>query len=300
LQPWDGRFAEPAAPKWQRVTEPSSTWPRISVVTPSFNQGRFLRETLASVHSQEYPNLEHIVIDGGSTDESREILVEYDPLLAYWVSESDDGQTDAIARGFARATGDIFCWLNSDDIFTPGALLGVGEAFRDRPEIQFLYGNALWIDADGAFIKEKREQSFSRFVICWDHNFIPQPSTFWRADLYRRAGGVDRSFNLAMDADLWLRMAEISRPIHLSRPLSKMRFYGEQKNTRMREQSLDEMRRLRERYYPDTAVWEAKVRKLGARLARVAGKAIAGGYSLNEIRNSGILGGKNWEARHRT
>jgi glycosyltransferase involved in cell wall biosynthesis len=279
------------------MTDSPQAWPRISVVTPSFNQGRFLRETLDSIHSQGYPNLEHIVIDGGSTDESRDLLVEYDQLLAYWVSEKDDGQTDAIARGFERASGEILCWLNSDDVFLPGALAAVGEVFSRRSEVSFLYGDAIWIDENGGFIKEKKEQAFSRFVICWDHNFIPQPSTFWRADLYRRAGGVDRSFNLAMDADLWLRMAEISEPIHLSRPLSQMRFYGEQKNTRMREQSLAEMRRLRDRYYPNTPSWEAKVRKAGARLARVAGKALAGGYSLAEIASSGVLFGKTWEKR---
>lgn len=272
-----------------------AAWPRISVVTPSFNQGRFLRETMESIHSQGYPNLEHIVIDGGSTDESTAILAEYDSRLAFWVSEKDQGQTDAIARGFDRATGDVFCWLNSDDVFVPGALKAVGEIFRGRADIDFLYGDAVWIDEAGGFIKHKKEQAFNRFVICFDHNFIPQPSTFWKAKLYRTAGGVDRSFNLAMDADLWLRMAEISKPKHLPQALSMMRFYGEQKNTRLREQSLIEMQRLRDRYYPRAR--GVKARRLGARIARVLGKTASRGYSMREVADSGIFGGKDWEER---
>ncbi|MCA1737071.1 MAG: glycosyltransferase [Actinobacteria bacterium] len=272
-----------------------AAWPRISVVTPSFNQARFLRETMESIHSQGYPNLEHIVIDGGSTDESTAILAEYDSRLAFWVSEKDKGQTDAIARGFDRATGDVFCWLNSDDVFVPGALKAVGTIFRGSAEVDFLYGDAVWIDEAGGFIKHKKEQAFNRFVICFDHNFIPQPSTFWKADLYRISGGVDRSFNLAMDADLWLRMAEISKPKHISQAFSMMRFYGEQKNTRLREQSLIEMQRLRDRYYPRAR--GVKARRLGARIARVLGKTASRGYSMREVVDSGIFGGKDWEER---
>jgi glycosyltransferase involved in cell wall biosynthesis len=241
----------------------ASAWPRISVITPSFNQGRFLRRTLESVHSQGYPDLEHIVIDGGSTDESPAILAEYDSRLAFWVSEKDDGQTDAIARGFSRATGEIFCWLNSDDLFAPLALRQVAEAFNEKPELQFLYGDSRWIDENGTVIKAKREQAFSRFVICWDHNFIPQPSTLF----------------------------------HLKRTLSEMRFYGEQKNTRLRDQSLEEMRRLRERYYPGVAGRGGTLRNGLARAWRVASKAAAGGYSLSELRGSGLFGGKSWEER---
>jgi glycosyltransferase involved in cell wall biosynthesis len=269
------------------------------VVTPSFNQGRFLRQTLESVHQQGYPNLEHIVIDGGSTDESVGILEEFSSHLAYWVSEPDRGQTDAIAKGFARATGDILCWLNSDDLFVPETLAGVGDHFATHPEVDFLYGNAIWIDEAGGFIKEKREQAFSRFVICWDHNFIPQPSTFWRAHLYQAVGGVDPSFNLAMDADLWLRMAEISEPVHLARVLSRMRFYGEQKNTRLRSESLAEMQRLRERYYPARSAVSTRVMSLAARIARIGGKAVSGGYSGREVVDAGrkLLGRGDWEDR---
>lgn len=270
---------------------------KISVITPSYNQAQFLEETMRSIHDQGYSELEHIVIDGGSTDGSVEIIKRYDDRLAYWVSEPDAGQTDALIKGFERATGDVFCWLNSDDLFEARTLFEVADYFRGHPEVEFVYGDSTWIDAEGHPLKPKREHRWSRFVWMYDHNFIPQPSAFWRAGLYRQVGGLDRRFDLAMDADLWIRFAEVSRPRHVRRAWSKMRFYPEQKNTRLRAQSGAEGRAIRARYVPRRSRTASRMRRYLARCYRIVLKTGAGGYTLAELRrHSGtLLGRGTWE-----
>ncbi len=269
---------------------------RISVITPSFNQARFLPATLASVDEQAHDDVEHIVIDGGSTDGSVEVIQAHADQLAFWVSEPDDGQTDALCRGFDRATGDIYCWLNSDDLFEPWTLREVADFFDSHPHVDFVYGDGTWISEDGGVLKPKREHSFARFVFLNDHNFILQPSAFWRRSLYERVGGLDRSFNLAMDADLWARFAEVTKPVHVARPWSRMRYYPEQKNTALRPESLEEMERIRSRYVRPGGVPRSTLR-VAARLLRVILKIKAGGYTVAELRN-GLSGGarrRSWE-----
>lgn len=272
---------------------------KISVITPCFNHAQFIDATMRSVHGQGYPNLEHIVIDGGSTDGSAEVIERYRDRLAYWVSEPDDGQTDALIKGFDRATGDIYCWLNSDDLFGPGTLHEVAEYFASNPEVRFVYGDSLWIDRDGATIKPKLEHGWNRFVWLHDHNFVAQASTFWRADLYRAVGGLDRSFDLAMDADLWARFSEQTSPRHVRRYWSSMRFYPEQKNTRMREASHVEMRRIRDRYVEPARPTIEALRSVGARALRVGLKTVNGGYPPSELgRHLAQLAGLgSWEER---
>lgn len=271
--------------------------PRISVVTPSFNQAKYLEATMRSIHGQGYPNLEHIVMDGGSTDGSVDIIRRWADRLAYWVSESDKGQTDALIKGFERSTGEIQCWLNSDDLFEPGTLREVAEFFSLHPRARFVYGDSIWIDAEGGIIKRKREHRWSRFVWMFDHNFIPQPSSFWRTDLYRDVGGLDAQYQFAMDADLWIRFADVTQPRHVRRFWSRMRFYPEQKNTRLRSATGKEGRAIRLRYLEPVSRGHSRLRRRAARLLRVGLKAIAGGYSLSEaIRHSGTAFGRaNWE-----
>jgi glycosyltransferase involved in cell wall biosynthesis len=269
---------------------------RVTVVTPSYNQARFLPATLASVRDQDHDDIEHIVIDGGSTDGSAEIIRDHAAHLAHWVSERDDGQTDALCRGFEMATGDIHCWLNSDDLFEPWTLREVVSYFTAHPDVDFVFGNSTWIDEDGAVLKPKREHRFSRFVWLNDHNFIPQPSTFWRSSLYQRVGGLDRSFDLAMDADLWIRFADVTTPIHVDRPWSRMRFYAAQKNTALRAESLAEMDRIRSRYREGSGM-PASVRRGAARAMRVALKIAAGAYAPAELRLGlgGLVKRRSWE-----
>jgi glycosyltransferase involved in cell wall biosynthesis len=272
---------------------------KISVVTPCLNHARFIGATMKSVHGQAYPNLEHIVIDGGSTDESVDLISRFEDRLAYWVSEPDGGQTEALIKGFGHATGDIYCWLNSDDLFTPNTLHEVAGYFEANPEVDFIYGDSVWIDEAGVEIKPKREHRWNRSVFLYDHNYIAQASAFWRADLYRKVGGLDSSFDLAMDADLWVRFAEVTSPRHVRRYWSMMRFYPEQKNTRMREDSLVEMRRIRDRYSEPGSPPVEALRRVAARALRVGLKTAAGAYSPSELVHhlAQLAGMGSWEAR---
>ena len=253
-------------------------WPSISVVTPSYNQVRFLEAALRSVLDQQYPRVEYIVIDGGSTDRSAQVIRRYAAQLAYWVSEPDNGQTHALIKGFARATGDIQCWLNSDDVLEPWSLREVAEFFQNTPQARAVYGDATWIDVHGRPLKLKREHAFNRFIWLYDHNYIPQPSTFWRRDLYEEVGGLDPQFDLAMDADLWIRFAQVTTMHHVKRPWSRERIYPEQKNQRLRAWSDAEDLLIRRRYLGDERSWSRRAKALVAKGMRVTWKLTLGSY----------------------
>jgi glycosyltransferase involved in cell wall biosynthesis len=250
----------------------------VSIVTCSFQQGRFLESTIRSVLDQNYPNLEYLIIDGGSTDESVDIIRRYAHRLSYWVSEADQGQTHALIKGFKRSRGDVMGWLCSDDLLLPGALATVCDFFVAHPEVDVVYGDALWIDRDGRFIRCKREMPFSRFVMLHDHNYIAQPSTFWRRSIYEAVGGLDSRFQLAMDTDLWERFSKQTKIVHIPKYLSCMRFYPEQRTWSQRSKSLSEDAAIRLRAsfkhpLPDSVLRGA------ARIARITRKLLSGGYT---------------------
>lgn len=213
------------------------TWPKISVIVPSFNQESFIEETLQSILSQEYPNLELIVIDGGSTDGSIDIIHCYADQIAYWVSEPDGGQTNGIIKGFEKATGDILCWLNSDDLHEPQTLKTVATFFSEHPEARFVYGNCKWIRPNGELMYYRREMGFVKWIWLYAYNYIPQPAAFWTRELYQEVGGLDPAFSLSMDGDLFARFARVTQPYHLDAPLARFRFYPQQRNQKFREQS---------------------------------------------------------------
>lgn len=253
-------------------------WPRISIVTPSFNQARYVDRTIRSVLDQGYPNLEYIIIDGGSDDGSAEIIESYSDRLAHWVSEPDEGQTDALAKGFGRATGEIMGWLCSDDLHEPHTLHEVATNFLENPARQAVYGDSLWIDAEDHPIRPKKEIGFNRFIWMYDYNYLPQPSTFWRRGIYERVGGLNPDFDLAMDADLWARFAEVADLHHVPRPWSRMRFYPEQKNLRLRERSDREDALIRSRYLPEESPHSRRLKRTAAKGLRVALKLSRGAY----------------------
>lgn len=235
---------------------------------------------MRSVLNQDYPNLEYIVIDGASKDGSADIIATHADKLAYWVSEPDTGQTDALIKGFNRATGEICGWLCSDDLLLPGALETIGRFFHDYPKVNAVYGDSLWIDAIGKPIRVKREMDFDRFVFLYDHNYIPQPSMFWRRHLYESVGGLNNQFNLAMDSDLWDRFASRGPIAHHPVYLSCMRYYPEQKTRSLQPSGRREDQIIRRRssslaQYP---ALHPALRAL-ARLKRVVIKGIAGGYT---------------------
>ncbi|VAW86183.1 Glycosyl transferase, family 2 [hydrothermal vent metagenome] len=186
------------------------SFPKISIVTPSYNQGEFLEATLVSVLDQRYPNLEYIVIDGGSNDNSIEIIKKYEKHLTYWVSEKDRGQSHAINKGFEKATGELFYWLNSDDKLEPGALETVIENANQYPEIDVFVGHGQKADLLGnvTYYKEPGELSFERLCQWMNGGNFMQPSCFFRRSAWEAAGPLDETLNIALDVDLWLKMVK--------------------------------------------------------------------------------------------
>ena len=252
--------------------------PSISIVTCSYQQARYLEATIRSVVSQGYRPLEYLVIDGGSRDGSRQIIERHSSELHYWVSESDKGQSDALIKGFDRSTGDVMGWLCSDDLLLPGALAKVGDFFSRHPEISVVYGNALWIDAAGNFIRAKAEPGFNRLAFTYDHNYIPQPSMFWRRSLYEAVGGLNVKFHLAMDSDLWQRFSQKAKIAHIPDFLSCMRFYPEQKTRSLAPEKLAEDIELRSRSNIGSG-FDPRVLRMVGRAVRIWTKMMSGGYT---------------------
>lgn len=217
---------------------------RVSIVTPSYNQAAFLEATMRSVLSQDYPDLEYILVDGGSTDGSLEIIRKYASQLAWWVSEPDRGQTDALNKGFARASGDILAWLNSDDTYEPGAVAEAVAYLQAHPEVGMVYGDANLIDEQGAQLGRfpARQTDYARLLQGSVH--IPQQASFFRADLWRQVGPLDPSFYFAMDYDLWVRLAKISRLDYHPRLWANFRLHGQTKTLSSDDRCYPEMLRV--------------------------------------------------------
>ncbi len=210
--------------------------PTISLVTPSYNQGQFLEETLQSVLHQNYPRLEYIVIDGHSTDGSADIIRRHASELDYWISEPDRGQADAINKGFARASGDILGWLNSDDVLFPDALKLVGEIFARYPQIAWVTGLGANIDTDSRITRTLPPSGrFASFVKRgWYHGrllgFIRQEGTFWRRELWEKAGGsLNEGLTYGLDFDLWRRFSAHADLVTIQKPLAGYRQHPAQK-----------------------------------------------------------------------
>lgn len=189
--------------------------PLISIITPSFNQARFIETTIRSVLDQDYPALEYIIVDGGSRDGSVDIIQRYSDRLAWWVSEPDKGQTDALNKGFSQAKGEILAWINSDDTYEPGALAAAAEYLIKHPEVGLIYADANFIDETGQKIGRfpAAQTDYNRLRRGYVH--IPQQAAFFRADLWRQVGPLDPDFYFAMDYDLWVRLARTAKLAYL-------------------------------------------------------------------------------------
>jgi glycosyltransferase involved in cell wall biosynthesis len=221
--------------------------PRVSIVTPSYNQAHFLEQSIRSVLEQDYPSIEYIIIDGGSTDGSLEIIRRYENRLAAWISEPDRGQTDAINKGFARASGEIFAWLNSDDIYLPGAVSEAVAFLIAHPEAGMVYGDANLTDEEGRIIGRfpARQTDFRRLLRGSVH--IPQQAAFFRASLWRQVGPLDPTFYFAMDYDLWVRLAKISQLCYYPRLWANFRLHGGGKTLASDDRCYPEMLRVHRR-----------------------------------------------------
>lgn len=213
---------------------PDANYPRISIVTPSYNQGQFIEQTIRSVLLQNYPNLEYIIIDGGSTDNTVETIEKYEQYITYWVSEPDRGQSHAINKGFARCTGEIMAWLNSDDLYLPSALKTIARIFSERPNIDLVTGAGI------SYQEETKEAIPIRAcgtgiypttaLMLAQHGCIAQHSTFWRRSTWQQLGSIREDLHYAMDQEFFLRCCDAKCKFYLTaEPLAVFRQYSGQK-----------------------------------------------------------------------
>jgi len=237
----------------------------VSIITPSYNQANFLEATIRSVLEQDYPRIEYIIADGGSTDGSLEIIQRYASRLGWWVSERDKGQTDALNQGFAHAQGEVLAYLNSDDTYQPGAVAEAAAFLQAHPQVGMVYGDANFIDAEGHVIGRfsARQTDYRKLRQGYVH--IPQQSAFFRADLWRKVGPLDPSFYFAMDYDLWVRLAKITPLAYHPRLWATFRLHGSGKTRLADDRCWPEMLKVHYRNGGSWFSWlvfKAKVRQL--------------------------------------
>lgn len=218
---------------------------KVSIVTPSYNQGKYIRKTIESVLSQGIDDLEYIVMDGGSTDETVEILKEYGDRIT-WKSEKDKGQTDAVNKGIKASSGDIIGWLNSDDIYYPNAIKNVLDVFEKHPEVNVVYGNANHIREDDSFIEEYYTEDFD-YERLKDICFICQPSLFFRKSVVEKYGYLDDKLQYCMDYDYWLRLGKGEKFYRLNELIAGSRLYEDNKTLGARRKVHEEMIKMQKK-----------------------------------------------------
>jgi len=228
------------------------TIPLVSIVTPSFNQARFLEETMRSVLGQDYPRIEYMVVDGGSSDGSVDVIRRHADRLAWWDSSPDQGQTDAINKGFARAQGDVLAWLNSDDTYQPGIVRRAVEFLQANPRVGMVYGDANFIDEHGDVIGRfpAAQTDYRRLRQGYVH--VPQQAAFFRAELWRQVGPLDPTFYFAMDYDLWVRLARLAELRYLPLLWANFRLHSQGKTVAADDRCWPEMMRV---HFRDGGNW---------------------------------------------
>lgn len=255
----------PSLVGWPWTVEPHTAshrvdLPRVTIVTPSFNQGQFLEETIRSVLLQSYPNLEYIIVDGGSTDDSVEIIRKYERWLTYWVSEPDRGQGSAINKGFRHSTGQIMGWLNSDDCLQLGAIWQIVSVFNRSPQTNLVCGYRQAIDANSRHVRYEaylKPEKFSLSRIC----YVPQETVYWQRAVWEAVGELDESYQFALDFDYWQRVLLASYRFDLlPRFISLFRLHADAKGERTLDVRKRELARIHLRYL-HTAKTEVELRR---------------------------------------
>ena len=203
--------------------------PSVSVITPSYNQAAYLKQTMDSVLSQNIGDMEYAVVDGGSTDGSVDLIRAYEDRLTFWLSEKDRGQADAVNKGARRTSGEVIGWLNSDDLYLPGAVQKALDYLRDHPDADAVYGDVLSIDGDGKLINVMRFGQYTPEDLM-SFRVISQPGVFFRRSAWERAGGLDLTYHYLLDHHLWLRMTAGGKFDYLPEPLAAARFHAAAKN----------------------------------------------------------------------
>jgi glycosyltransferase involved in cell wall biosynthesis len=241
--------------------------PLVSIVTPSYNQVDFLEHTMRSVLSQDYPQVEYLVADGGSTDGSVELIQRYAHQLEWWVSEPDRGQAEAINKGLRRAQGEIVAWLNSDDLYWPGAVSEAVAALETHPEAGFVYANATSIDGSGRPFNDMIFKPYDLDdLLCF--NIICQPAVFMRHDVLQTAGYLQSEFHYLLDHSLWVRMARLAPMTHIPSFWAFARYHPAAKNIALAAEFGDEAFRILN--------WARDAPDLAARIERQEGRVLAG------------------------
>lgn len=201
----------------------------VSIITPSYNQAKYLEQTIRSVLDQDYPRIEYIVMDGASTDGSVEIIKKYADKLAHWESVKDKGQADAINKGFAHATGDVIAWLNSDDYYHPGTISAAVKVFEENPDFVLVYGDMLAVDENGkTFNTLNYKQVSLDDLLCFQ--IIGQPAVFMRRSALQKTNGLDLMFHFLLDHLLWIQIARHGKILHVDKTWSAARYHAEAKN----------------------------------------------------------------------
>ena len=221
-----------------------STFPKISVITPSFNQAEYLERTLRSVLDQGYSNLEYIVIDGGSTDGSVEIIRRYADRLAYWVSEPDKGQADALNKGLRLATGEWIAWQNSDDIYFPGAFHDLAMAASLHPEAGLIIGDMMLIDAQDRPLRDIRYVKPTTSALIAEGMVLANQASFWRRTVQERVGLLNEAFHCSFDYEWFLRLTEHTHAVHVKRIWGALRLHGETKTSLLTSRFQEENQRI--------------------------------------------------------
>ncbi len=201
----------------------------VSIITPSYNQSAYLEQAILSVLNQDYPRIEYIIVDGASTDGCVDIIKKYESKLAYWVSEQDRGQADAINKGFARASGEIVAWLNSDDYYLPGTVSAAVKIFDENPDVVLVYGNMLAVDENGQTFNTLNYKPLTlEDLLCFQ--IIGQPAVFMRRSALQKTNGLDSSFHFLLDHLLWIQIARHGKILHVDQTWSAARYHPEAKN----------------------------------------------------------------------
>ena len=257
----------------------------VSVVTPSYNQAAYLERTLRSVLDQDYRELEYLVVDGGSTDGSVDIIRSYADRLAWWTSEKDSGQAEAINKGIQRARGEIVAWLNSDDIYLPGAISGAVKACAAHPQAVLVYGNTRAIDAHDQTLNVLRYRQLAlEDLLCYE--IIGQPAVFMRRSAFQAAGGLDPSYHFMLDHQLWIKIAMQGEIVHVEEEWAAARYHPQAKNRAQATGFAREAYRLLDWAQAEPAL-EPAMQRVGRR-ARAAAERVNARYLLDD--------GQSWAA----
>lgn len=244
----------------------------VSIVTPSYNQAKYLEQTIQSVLQQDYPRIEYIVMDGASSDGSVEIIKKYAGQLTYWESQQDMGQADAINKGFARATGDIVAWLNSDDYYLPGIISKAVQVFEENPDVVLIYGNMLAVDENGATFNTLTYRPLTfEDLLCF--HIIGQPAVFMRRSALQKTKGLDPTFHFLLDHLLWIQIAKQGKILHVDQTWSAARYHAEAKNVAKAAEFGREAFRILETIAQD--------KDLAATLLRIDRRAHASAYRVD-------------------